>query len=217
MIISPPQPLSVSARHRGPAFGSNPRIPPDNRRFIRLATPEHEFWFQPDGDIRFIRGRTPAWPHPAEHLKRTDGNDWVYYWVGEDSSEDGIRSWAGEYYQPCLPYASNGVRSKNYYSDPVVMTAFAAWSQLYADLYTMDRGRFRPQALPAVERILGRDDTTLYRRSESLAGILGGRISVLPPDARYVDYDVIPLVIADGCRYRYRFCCVKSGGSFTPR
>jgi radical SAM superfamily enzyme YgiQ (UPF0313 family) len=39
----------------------------------------------------------------------------------------------------------------------------------------------------------------------------------LPPDARHVDYEVIPLMVADGCLYHCSFCCVKSNRSFRRR
>jgi radical SAM superfamily enzyme YgiQ (UPF0313 family) len=47
--------------------------------------------------------------------------------------------------------------------------------------------------------------------------IIGGRVSVLPPDTRHVDYDIIPLTIADGCLYHCRFCCVKTEQKFQVR
>ncbi len=33
---------------------------------------------------------------------------------------------------------------------------------------------------------------------------------MLPPDARHVDYDLVPLHISDGCLYKCRFCRVKT-------
>ena len=39
----------------------------------------------------------------------------------------------------------------------------------------------------------------------------------LPPDARHVDYDVLPVVVSDGCRHRCRFCSVRSAGAFRVR
>jgi len=77
------------------------------------AVSEYEFIFNLNGEIKFIRGLNTSWPHPAEQLKRTDGNDWVYYYVGDDSSVNGIISWLGEYYLPCLPYPSNSIWEKN--------------------------------------------------------------------------------------------------------
>ena len=40
---------------------------------------------------------------------------------------------------------------------------------------------------------------------------------MLPPDTRHVDYDVIPVIIADGCLYRCSFCRVKSHLKFKER
>jgi hypothetical protein len=44
--------------------------------------------------------------------------------------------------------------------------------------------------------------------------IIGGPISVLPPDARHVDYNLIPLTISEGCLYKCRFCRVKNHRPF---
>jgi len=42
-------------------------------------------------------------------------------------------------------------------------------------------------------------------------------VTVLPPDTRHVDYEVIPVIVADGCLYHCGFCRVKTGQDFTPR
>lgn len=170
-----------------------------------------------NGEIKFIRGITAKWPHPAEHFKRTDGNDWVFYSVGDDSSENGIISWLGEYYLPCLPYASNSIWEIHYYSNPGVTNALAAWSQLYANLYEFSKGHLPARDRELIGRILNNHDGVLHERSQRLNEIIGGRVSVLPPDTRHVDYEVIPLIIADGCLYHCNFCCVKSAHRFAPR
>jgi radical SAM superfamily enzyme YgiQ (UPF0313 family) len=54
-------------------------------------------------------------------------------------------------------------------------------------------------------------------QSQTLHQIIGGQVSVLPPDTRHVDYEVIPLMIADGCLYHCDFCCIQSRHSFRPR
>jgi len=74
-----------------------------------------------------------------------------------------------------------------------------------------------PHAKDLMERILKNDDQALYERSQQLNQIIGGRVSVLPPDTRHVDYDVIPLTIADGCLYHCKFCCVKTDQKFQTR
>ena len=184
----------------------------------RIRTQDHEFTFTPAGEIRFIRGLGRQWPHPEEQLKRTDGNDWVYYSVGDDSTEDGVISWMGEYYLPSLPYPSNGIWDLNYRENPAVMAAFGAWSQLFADLWDLSRqNSLPPSALALIQKILARDDQTLFNRSQELKEIIGTPISVLPPDTRQVDYQVIPLIIAHGCRYQCQFCCVQPREKFQER
>lgn len=99
---------------------------------------EFEFCFNLNGEIRSIRGLGAQWPHPAEQFKRTAGNDWIYYTVGDKSGDDGIVSWMGEYYLPCLPYASNPGWEIKYFSNPVVMGAMGEWPRLFGNLYMAD-------------------------------------------------------------------------------
>ena len=141
----------------------------------------------------------------------------MYYSVGDKSSEHGIISWLGEYYLPCLPYSSNSIWEVNYLSDPNIMNAFAAWSQLYANLYGARRDGLHSKAKNLINLILNNDDRVLYERSQKLGAIIGGPVSVLPPDTRHVDYEIIPLIIADGCLYHCGFCCVKSAQKFQVR
>jgi radical SAM superfamily enzyme YgiQ (UPF0313 family) len=61
------------------------------------------------------------------------------------------------------------------------------------------------------------DTRVLEERAGQLMALLRGRISVLPPDTRHVDYDCIPLIMADGCLYHCAFCRVKSNQDFQPR
>ncbi len=186
-------------------------------KYSVIKTSEYEFIFNLNGEIKFIRGLNTNWPHPAEQLKRTEGNDWVYYSVGDKSGEEGIISWLGEYYLPCLPYPSNPIWEINYFSNPAIMNAFAAWSQLFGDLYGADSTRFGTRARSLISSILDNDEEVLHKRSQNIHSIIGERVSVLPPDTRHVDYEIIPLGIADGCRYHCRFCCVKSAERFQAR
>lgn len=137
--------------------------------------------------------------------------------MGDKSGDEGINSWTGEYYLPCLPYPSNPVWEINYFSNPVIMGGMAAWSQLFGNLYMAQIKGTYPHAADLIRQILTMDDLTLHRRTERLNQIIGGRISVLPPDTRHADYRVLPLTIADGCLYHCRFCCVKSDRPFRKR
>ncbi len=152
--------------------------------WCRCSASDFEFCFNLNGEIKFIRGLKPGWPHPAEHFKRTAGNDWIYYTVGDKSGDDGIISWMGEYYLPCLPYSSNPVWEIKYFSNPTVMSALAEWSQLFANLYMADSKGLYPHAKGLIKRILANDEQILYERSQQLNKIIGGKVSVLPPDTR---------------------------------
>jgi len=209
--------LSISVEKQSPAKISKASFPLRYGKYSEIKTSEYEFRFNLNGEIKFIRGLNVNWPHPAEQLKRTDGNDWVYYSVGDDSSENGINSWLGEYYLPCLPYSSNSIWEVNYLANSNIMNAFAAWPQLYANLHGASTSGMHPKAKDLISLILKNDDRVLYERSQKLNAIIGGRVSVLPPDTRHIDYEIIPLMIADGCLYHCKFCCVKSAQQFKAR
>jgi GNAT superfamily N-acetyltransferase len=59
-------------------------------KYSEIKTSDFEFCFNLNGEIKLIRGLKSNWPHPAEQFKRTAGNDWVYYTVGNKSGDDGI-------------------------------------------------------------------------------------------------------------------------------
>lgn len=194
------------------------RFPLRYGKYSEIRTPDFEFRFTLNGEIKTIRGLSVHWPHPADQLKRTDGNDWVYYTVGDKSSEHGIISWLGEYYLPCLPYPSNSVWEVNYFSNPAIMNGFAAWYQLYADLHGGGANdRLHSRARDLVHLIQQNNDNVLHERAQQLHAIIGGQVTVLPPDTRHVDYEVIPLMISDGCLYHCKFCCVKTVQKFQAR
>jgi hypothetical protein len=208
--------LAISVEKQGPNI-TKASFPLRYGKYSEIRTSDYEFVFNLNGEIKSIRGLDTSWPHPAEQLKRTDGNDWVYYSVGDIGGENGVNSWLGEYYLPCLPYPSNSIWEINYYADPRIMKAFAAWAQLYGNLYGSNGSGFHARAKELIKHILENHDGVLYERSQKLNRILGERISVLPPDTRHVDYEIIPLIIADGCLYRCDFCCVKSARKFHVR
>jgi hypothetical protein len=184
-------------------------------KYSEIKTQDYEFHFNLKGQIKFIRGLHYKWRHPGELLKRTDGNDWVFYSLG--SVGERIVRWLGEYYLPCPPYATNAIYEYNPFNDPNVMSALGAWAQLYANLYETNRAELPGEVGCFFDQIRDNDETTLFKQAEQLHDIMGGRASVLPPDTRHVDYEVIPLTLADGCRYHCGFCCVKSPQAFRPR
>lgn len=207
--------FTISTEIEGPRTIAKASFPLRYGKYSEIKTREYEFRFNLNGEIKFIRGLNVNWPHPVEQLKRTDGNDWVYYSVGDKSGEHGVVSWLGEYYLPCLPYPSNPIWHVDYFANPDIMNAFAAWSQLYADLYSSDQLHLKAKDL--ITSILQNNDSVLHERSQQLRSIIGCRATVLPPDTRHVDYEIIPLMIADGCLYHCDFCCVKTPKPFRTR
>ena len=171
-----------------------------------------------NGEVKYLSGTRPEWPHPAEWLKRTPGNDWVYYSTGD--YYNGVVDLFGEYYLPCPAYPSNTLFSESPFSRNGVTNALQEWESLVFHI--------RKLAGKGVERCSGRLQEFLARaaaaspeylkqRAARLHRILAAKISVLPPDCRHVDYDVIPLVITDGCLYNCGFCEVKSGREQSSR
>jgi hypothetical protein len=182
--------------------------------YSEIVTPEYLCQFNLKGELKFIQGRGRDWPHPAEWLKRTAGGDWVYYSAGEYRD---LIDLFGEYYLPRLSYRSNGIFSSNPFRHGPVKSATRAWDTL------LDRLK---HGLPAsgsgpleafLEEVCGNDTKTLCEKAERLHGLLGGRVTVLPPETRHVDYDVLPVAVADGCLYHCAFCTVKSAQTFLPR
>ncbi len=163
--------------------------------------------FNMRGEIVHIRGKGQDWPHPQEWLKRTFGNDWIYYSTG---GYTGVVEAIGEYYLPNTPYPTNSLLGGRPFELPVVNRLISLWPDMLRDA----AATLLPQAPAAVREFLEQAQAsgpdTLQGRAEELFATCGGRVTVLPPDARHVDYDVLPLFINEGCLYKCRFCRVKS-------
>lgn len=183
-------------------------------RFSEITTPEYNFQFNLNGEIKYIQGRGKRWPHPAEWLKHTMANDWIYYSAGGYSS---VYDFFGEYYLPCLSYPSNSIIRYNPFTDTAVISALRSWEKLIVKITELISGSI-PQNLKDFFMLVAKNDTgTLIKKSRALHNLIGGQIPVLPPDTRHVDYDVIPVIVADGCLFNCGFCCVKTERKFTPR
>jgi hypothetical protein len=189
-----------------------------------ISNSNYTFQFNLRGQIKFIHGNGIHWPHPYAHLKRTDGNDWVFHSVGPTPERHRPIDILGENYLPCLTYPSNSPWGDlNPYADMDIMAALGAWAQVYADLNGLQKTERAgkkvppPSILDFISRIVANNENELHAQAKALHTVIGNRIHVLPPDTRHVEYEVIPLVVADGCRYRCRFCCVKSSRQFQTR
>jgi hypothetical protein len=179
--------------------------------FSEIRTPSHTFQCNLNGEIKVIEGRGNSWPHPAEWLKRTAGNDWVYYSAGDYK---GIHDLLGEYYYPYLSYPSNSILSDNPFGSPASKTAISSWTALQRRA-----GELLSRPLPEpvktlLSRVAQSTPGVLRSKAAQLHRMIGGRVTVLPPDSRHVDYEMIPVTIAEGCLLNCGFCRVKSGRGF---
>jgi hypothetical protein len=183
-------------------------------RWAEIKTPNYLFQFNLNGAIKYIAGLNGNWPHPAEWLKRTDGNDWIYFSTG---GYRGVFAMLGEYYRPCLPYPSNSIWEYDPFADPRIPRAIKALSELQRHFKGFSENGMPASVSRFCKRIARHNATALRSKTDDLHTIIGGQVSVLPPDTRHVDYNVIPLMLADGCLYQCEFCSVKSGRGFRVR
>jgi len=206
--------LIISPNKRGSDRYLKLSCPIHHGRFHEITTSDHVFTFNLNGEIKTIAGRRGKWLESAEWLKRSVGNDWAYFSAG---GYNGAFNYTGEYYVPCLYYETNAIFGNERFKKEAVSEAFDAWKSLYLSLSKTDTGRLPHDAAQTVKKIMNMPAKRLAKRADEFHDIIGGIISVLPPDARHVEYDVIPINISDGCLYNCRFCRVKSGKSFSPR
>jgi len=183
-------------------------------RYSEIKSPEYLLQYNLNGEVKYIQGRTQSWPHPAEWLKRTVANDWVYCSSGGYS---GVYDFFGEYYLPCPSYPSNAVTQVNPFKDASVQSGLVHWQALGARVKGLLAKPFPARIKNFLQLIGGNDPRSLDQKSRRLHAILHGAIPVLHPDTRHVDYEVIPLIVADGCLYHCGFCRVKTGEGFRPR
>ncbi|MFC1886591.1 radical SAM domain-containing protein, partial [Thermodesulfobacteriota bacterium] len=179
-----------------------------------IKTDDYLYQYNLNGEIKHIQGTTDNWPHPSEWLKRTVANDWIYYSAG---NYDDIYGLFGEYYIPCLSYSSNAFIGVNKFADKVIQRAVSSWENVPETLTAPRSGNCSETLSSFLARLTHYNSAELKKRAGQLHAILNGRITVLPPDARHVDYDVIPVMVADGCLYNCGFCRIKTGRHFAPR
>ena len=171
--------------------------------FPEIETEDTLFQFNLNGEIKFIQGRGTHGLPPTEWLKRTLGNDWLYYSAGD---YQGFYNLIGEYYYPYLSYSSNSILEGDPFNERPVQSAMSSWQSLRAELKKWISEPMPENLHNFLRNVLEGDEDILSQRSQHFHEVIGGPVTVLPPDTRHVDYDVIPLTIADGCLYHCGFC-----------
>ncbi len=181
--------------------------------YNEIETKEFIFQFNLNGEIFRAKSKGREWAHPHEWLKRTPGNDWVYYSTG---GYTGVFEATGEYYLPNFQYPTNSILGGHPFAHKEITHISESWHQLLLEL------QGRPKDLPSnfcqfLNQVITNSPDRLKQKAQQLHAIIGGRISVLPPDARHVDYNIIPLTISEGCLYKCAFCKVKNNTVFTEK
>jgi radical SAM superfamily enzyme YgiQ (UPF0313 family) len=174
----------------------------------------YRYDFNLRGGLKRVSGGTGVWPDPQEVLKRTDGNDLIYYGVhGYESSYDLIKN----YYVPFNGIYDSDLFDENPLEGFPVRCALDTFDQL-----TVEAGRLaaaaaceRPRAF--LQRVAVRNRKGLSEEGRALHRIIGAHLPVLPPETIDVDYEVIPLILTEGCAYNCRFCLFKTMGGFRVR
>jgi radical SAM superfamily enzyme YgiQ (UPF0313 family) len=174
----------------------------------------YRFDFNLRGGWKWISGRSGVWPDSREILKRTDANELIYY---------GIENYASDYdliKNFYIPY-NNAYRFDLFPAQPLkdghvgrallAVEEFAEAAGRLSSKVSCDRVRRFLAKISAHRRDGLAQEASLFHQ------IIGTSLPVLPPDTIDVDYDVIPVVVADGCDYKCRFCTFKTNGELKVR
>jgi len=184
-------------------------------RLAEINTSRHCFQFNLNGEIKYLKGTGRDWPHPSEWLKRTAGNHWVYY---DSGGYNRIFDYLGEYYLPHFMYRSNHLWASAPFRESPIRESLTAFQGLPRDIMnSLQNKKWSTEEREFLLKTIAMNSRVLEERARELKRLLKGKVTVLPPDTRHVDYDCIPLIIADGCLYQCSFCRIKSNQDFQQR
>ncbi|WP_457574812.1 radical SAM protein [Desulfolithobacter sp.] len=182
--------------------------------YHELITPEAIYHLALDGFPRFLQGTSKTWPHPQEWLKLTRNGDWVYY---STQGYSDLFDLTGEYYYPLLPYPSNPIFKGSPDTIPGVADLLAVHDQHCAEAARLASTCCSRQETAVLLSFSQWTSRQIRRHAEMLHQLIQGRIPVLPPDCRHVDYDVLPVLLSEGCLANCGFCRIKTGTEFRLR
>lgn len=177
--------------------------------YSEIITKDHIFHFNLNHEIIRVRGRKSPWRHPHEWLKRTMGDDWIYYSTG---GYTGVFEATGEYYLPNFNYPSNSILGGTPFTSAEICDLTSEW---YTALQSLgDANSQEPEVADFLQDVVQNSPKQLRNKAVAFHNAIDGHISVLPPDARHVGYHLIPIMISRGCLYKCRFCKVKNSHTF---
>ncbi|MCX5822797.1 MAG: radical SAM protein [Deltaproteobacteria bacterium] len=181
---------------------------------VKMNWREYRYDFNLRGGLKKVSGAPRVWPDPQEVLKRTDGNDLIYYGThGYESSYDLIKN----YYVPF-----NGIYDCDLFVEKPLEGRPVRQALDSFDKLTIEAGRLAAAAVcdrprEFLQRVAVRNRERLVEEAMTLHRIMGANLPVLPPETIDVDYEVIPLILTEGCTYNCRFCLFKTTGGFRVR
>lgn len=165
----------------------------------------HEFHFNQLGHVRRVYVRARYWPNAQETLKRTIAGDWVFMSTfGYESSYDLMKS----HYVPLTAYHDPGIVLMD---EHPLDSAYAAKAMDTFDALVARAGERAAEGVDGragrfLKKIAAHGRPALAKFTERLHALTGGPLPVLPPDTIDVEYEVLPVMIADGCTGGCTFC-----------
>jgi adenine C2-methylase RlmN of 23S rRNA A2503 and tRNA A37 len=181
-------------------------------KFTEIETEDYIFRFDLNNRIKFIQGKKKR---IGEQFKLNCASDWIYYCA---AGYKGVYSFLGEYYLPCFGYAKNPLFDIYDYDTKFLKNLFRVFLKLVKRLEHIIKSNTLNEINQIVKAIITVNGVqAIKKRAEEFNQITSGGVTVLPPDCRHVDYEVIPLNISSGCLYNCGFCSVKKGTKFKNR
>lgn len=182
---------------------------------VKMNWRGYKFDFNLRGGLKRLTGQRRVWPDSLDILKRTEANDFIYYYGadGYDSSYDLIKN----YYVPFNGRSDCDLLMENPLAGRHVGQALTAFDALVKEAGRLSRGVPQARARLFLQQLATQGRERLAAEAERLHSIIGGTLPVLPPDTIDVDYEVIPLIITEGCDYCCLFCRFKTAGGFRRR
>ena len=181
---------------------------------VKINWRGYKYDFNLRGGLKRVTGRPSVWPDPQEVLKRTEGNGFIYYGTnGYESSYDLLKS----YYVPFNGRYDSDLFAGSPLEGSHVRQALSAFDGLVEDAGRLAAAAACDRPRDFLRKIAARGREGLAGEAETLHRIIGANLPILPPDTIDVDYEVIPLIVAEGCRSRCRFCQFKTAGGFRVR
>ncbi len=164
--------------------------------------------------VKWILGPDWAWPDPQTRIRRNLSNEWIIY--SSHGYEDTF-ALTGTYY---LPIRQN-IKQWDTDNTPFQEAWFKQGLQIQEEVKTICQNIANcceDKNIASILRTISQQDRkTLDGRYRRLQNIISGTVPILPPDTLLADYDVIPLLISEGCLYNCKFCCLKTGIDWQQR